>query len=273
MTESEQAVEARFAATVILLRDSPRGPEIFMMKRHVQSDFVGGAYVFPGGRVDPEDSEAEELATGLDDLDASRRLQIQHGGLAFFVAAIRECFEEAGVLLAYGDDGELIRLEDPEKAAQVEALRTRLNVGEESFLDLAHSQGWRLAVDRMHYWAHWITPEGQPKRYDTRFFLATAPPAQTAVHDDGELVDSAWVTPQEAIEKSERREWMVIFPTLRNLMSLTGFSSAAEAEEAGRRRGEVETLQPRIIRREGGIQAVLPGDPGWDDAEPETGRS
>ena len=273
MTYPEKAVEAQFAATVILLRDSPRGPEIFMMKRHVQSDFVGGAYVFPGGRVDPEDSEAEVLATGLDDIDASRRLQLERGGLAFFVAAIRECFEEAGVLLAYDGDGELIRLDDPEKAAEVEVLRARLNAGEESFLDLAHDQEWRLAVDRMHYWAHWITPEDQPKRYDTRFFLATAPPGQTAAHDDGELVESAWVTPQEAIDKSESKEWMVIFPTLRNLMTLTSFASAAEAEEAGRRRGQVETLQPRIVRRAGGIQAVLPGDPGWDDAEPAAGRS
>ena len=244
-----------------------------MMKRHVQSDFVGGAYVFPGGRVDPEDSEAEELATGLDDPAASRRLQLEGGGLAFFVAAIRECFEEAGVLLAYGDDEELIRLENPQKAAEVEVLRARLNAGENSFLDLARDQGWRLAVDRMHYWAHWITPEGQPKRYDTRFFLATAPPDQNAVHDDGELVDSAWVTPQEAIEKAQSKEWMIIFPTLRNLMTLTGFSSAAEAEAAGRRRGRVETQQPRIIRRAGGIQAVLQGDPGWDDAEPAAGRS
>ena len=266
---SDGIVEARFAATVILLRDSPRGPEVFMMKRHIQSDFVGGAYVFPGGRVDPEDSDAEALATGLDDAAASSRLQLERGGLAFFVAAIRECFEEAGVLLACEDSGELIRLDEPQRSAEVDTLRTRLNAGETSFLDLAHTHGWQLAVDRMHYWAHWITPEGQPKRYDTRFFLATAPPAQTAVHDDGELVDSAWVTPQEAIEKAENREWMIIFPTLRNLMTLTRFTSAAQAEEAGRLRGSVETLQPRILKLAGGIQAVLPGDPGWEEAAPQ----
>jgi len=266
LTKEEPAVEARGAATVILLRDSASGPEVFMMRRHPRSDFVGGAYVFPGGRVDPEDSDGADLCFGLDDERASQRLQLPAGGLAYFVAAVRECFEEAGVLLAYDSDGEILDLHDPDLAAVAAAGRDKLNQGKLPFLEFVGERGWRLATDRMHYWAHWITPEGQPKRFDTRFFLAVAPARQTAVHDDHELTSSAWVTPREALDKAEKKEWTIIFPTLRNLMTLVDFSSTAEAEDAGRRRGEVEVQQPRILRREGGIQAVLPGDPGYESA-------
>lgn len=260
------SVEARGAASVILLRDGSAGPEVFMMRRHSRSDFIGGAYVFPGGRVDPEDSDGADLCFGLDDELASRRLQLPAGGLAYFVAAVRECFEEAGVLLAYDADGELLDLHDPDLATIAEKGRDALNRGELDFLDFVRERGWRLATDHMHYWAHWITPEGQPKRFDTRFFLAVAPVRQTAVHDDRELTGSAWVTPQEALDKAEEKVWTIIFPTLRNLMTLLDFSSTTDAEDAGRRRGEVEVVQPRILRTEGGIQAVLPGDPGYESA-------
>ena len=266
MSDRKAPVEARLAATVMLLRDSSEGPQVFMMRRHIESDFVGGAYVFPGGRVDPADNEAEDLCEGLDEASASRNLQLENGGLALYVAAIRECFEEAGVLLAYDQEGSLLDFRRPELAARADAERRALNNGDTDFLTIIREQNWRLATDRMHYWAHWITPEGQPKRFDTRFFLATAPPNQAAVHDDKELIHSAWVTPSEALAKGKNREWMIIFPTVRNLMTLLDFETSAEAETAGRKRGAVETLQPRIIKTEGGIQAVLPGDPGYDEA-------
>ena len=266
-----KAVEARSAASVILLRDSHEGPQVFMVERHSKSSFVGGAHVFPGGRVDPEDKDAEELCVGLDDALASRRLHLESGGLAYYVAAIRECFEEAGVLLAYDAEGRLIDTAEPTTAARLEDQRQALNAGKRGFLDLAGQEGWRLASDCMHYWAHWITPEEAPMRFDTRFFLATVLESQAASHDDGELTDSDWVTPREALAKAEREEWSIIFPTLRNLMTLTDFSSTEEAELAGRRRREIETLQPRLLRRAGGLQAVLPGDEGWDEAEPQGG--
>ncbi len=264
-TAGTEVVQPRLAATVILLRDGDAGPEVFMVRRHMDSDFVGGAYVFPGGRVDSDDSQAEEFCVGLGSDEASRKLQIESGGLALFVAAIRECFEEAGILLAYDQDGDLLNSRHSELAATE---RARLNAGEVSFLDIVRRNGWKLATDRMHYWAHWITPEGQPKRYDTRFFLTSTPRSQDAVHDDLELTHSAWISPQEALAKAQRKEWTIIFPTLRNLMTLLDFASTEEAEEAGRRRGEVETVQPRILRAPGGFQAVLPGDPGYEDASP-----
>jgi 8-oxo-dGTP pyrophosphatase MutT (NUDIX family) len=258
-------VTPRDAASVILLRDAELGPEVFMVQRHQSAKFVGGAHVFPGGRVDPEDAEAGDLCTGLDDEQASRRLHLARGGLAYYVAAIRECFEEAGVLLAYGDDG--LPLDASDRAAAVlEERRRALNTREIGFLDLAREHGWRLAVDRMHYWAHWITPEASPIRFDTRFFLTTVPSDQAAAHDLGELAGSEWIRPFEALRKAERGEWTLILPTVRNLITLLGFATAGEAAEAGVRRGEIATLKPRVLRRPDGIQVVLPGDDGWDEA-------
>jgi 8-oxo-dGTP pyrophosphatase MutT (NUDIX family) len=237
-----------------------------MVERQRSAKFVGGAHVFPGGRVDPGDAEAEDLCVGLDDEIASRRLHLERGGLAHYVAAIRECFEEAGVLLAYGAGGAIVDAVDEREATALEDLRRTVNARESAFLDLARAHGWRLATDRMHYWAHWITPEESPIRFDTRFFLTTVPPHQYAAHDEGELSGSEWIRPLEALRKAERGEWTIILPTMKNLTTLLGFETAAEAAQAGARRGDVAALEPRVLRRPEGIQVVLPGDDGWEDA-------
>jgi 8-oxo-dGTP pyrophosphatase MutT (NUDIX family) len=257
----------RPASSVILLRDGELGPEVFMVERQRSARFVGGAHVFPGGRVDPEDAQAADFCVGLDDAAASSRLGVDRGGLAHYVAAIRECFEEAGVLLASDAAGKPIAGAGNEHAvAELEEARRALNAREVGFLELARTHGWRLAVDRMHYWAHWITPEDSPIRFDTRFFLATVDADQSAAHDEGELAGSEWVRPLVALRKAERGEWTIIFPTLKNLGTLLGFATALEAEEAGARRGDIAALEPRVLRRAEGIQVVLPGDDGWEEA-------
>lgn len=210
----------RTAATVLLLRDSQRGLEVFMEQRHIKSDFVGGAYVFPGGAVDEEDRVDESLCAGLDDAAASSLLELDHGGLAYWVAAIRECFEEAGVLLAYDSTGAMLDFADPATEQRFKELRDRLNAQDLGIEQLAHDEGLILATDRVSYWSHWVTPAGQPRRYDTRFFVAHAPEHQIATHDDWELTSSAWVTAREALDKGAAREWMVIFPTVKNLIEL-----------------------------------------------------
>ena len=256
----------RPAASVVLLRDGDAGVEVFMERRHLATDFVGGAYVFPGGRVDAADRLGHSLSPGLDDASASARLGVEGGGLAFWVAAVRECFEEAGILFAYDAEGELLDLRDPESARRFAAHRDALNRGELSIGALAESEGLTLATDRMLYWSHWITPEGMPKRYDTRFFVAEVPPGQTAVHDDGELTSSAWVRPAEAIERALARQWTMILPTLKNLEELARFDSAEEAVAAGRARSEVPCIVPRVLERDGEARVVLPGDDGYDEA-------
>lgn len=240
-----------------------------MERRHIQSDFVGGAYVFPGGRVDPEDRVDEALCHGLTDREASARLALEEGGLTFYVAAIRECFEEAGVLLAYDRDGQILDFSDRAVEQHFERLRAGLNAGERSLLDIAAAEGLTLATDRISYWAHWITPEGQPRRYDTRFFVTRAPSNQTAAHDDHELTSSAWVTAREALERGRRKEWMIIFPTIRNLQKLAQFESADAAIAAVDAQAEFPVMQPRVLMgrtADEPARPVLPGDEGYEEA-------
>ena len=267
--QSKSPVAARHASTVLLLRDSERGVEVFMERRHIKSDFVGGAYVFPGGRVDPEDRVDPELCHGLTDREASARLSLEEGGLTFYVAAIRECFEEAGVLLAYDREGRLLDFSDRSIEEHYEALRGELNAGKLSLLDIAAEEGLTLATDRISYWAHWITPEGQPRRYDTRFFVTRAPKNQTAGHDDHELTSSAWVTAREALEHARRKEWMIIFPTIRNLQKLARFDTADAAIAAVDAQAEFPTIQPRLLlgrTPDEPPRAVLPGEDGYERA-------
>ncbi len=204
-------VPLRDAATVMLVRDAPDGGglEVAMLRRNLNSDFVGGAYVFPGGAVDPDDchTNLEAVCVGRSDADASERLGIERGGLAFWVAAIRECFEEAGVLLARRADGDVITFTDPEVDARFIEHRRAVDSGERRLVEVCAEEGLRLAVDGMHYFSHWITPEGPPRRYDTRFFVAAAPPEQYPLHDDRETIANLWVRPQDALDAAKRGEF------------------------------------------------------------------
>jgi 8-oxo-dGTP pyrophosphatase MutT (NUDIX family) len=260
----------------MLVRDAALagGPalEVCMLRRHLDSDFVGGAYVFPGGKVDEDDRTpvAEEACVGRSDAAASDMLGIERGGLAFWVAALRECFEEAGVMLAYpegtGPGGELVDVSEPEVHSRLAACRVELNAGTVGFLDACRAQGLRLAVDRVHYFSHWITPEPAPKRYDTRFFVTALPPGQIPVHDDHETTDTVWVRPSEALERAEAGEFDLIFPTIKNLEAIARFTTSAELLTAAAAVERVPTVLPRIVSDESGFRILLPGDPGYDEA-------
>ncbi len=239
-----------------------------MEKRHVDSGFVGGAYVFPGGRVDPDDAiDAAHCAD--DEASASGRLGLASGGLAHLVAAIRECFEEAGVLLAYDRAGALLDFGAPGLEPRYKVLRDQLNAGTVSIQEIAQQESLRLATDRIAYWSHWITPLGESRRYDTRFFVARAPEGQVAAHDDWELTSSAWVTPAEAIDRAMSREWKIIFPTLMNLKDLARHATAdAAVAWAGTQSLPLPANQPRVL----GDRVLLPGDEGYETAEPDFGK-
>jgi len=249
------ASEARIrqAATVMLLREGPQGPEVFMMKRTSRVDF-GGLHVFPGGKVDPHDAHGEMArhCSGLTDAEASARLGLDEGGLAYYVAVVRECFEESGVLLAYGPDGSIIRARRPDWAAGLQALRDELNAGERSFREVCRSLDMQLAVDRVAYFSHWLTPEGPPRRYDTRFFVAAAPEQQEGLHDDSELVDSLWIRPADALDARRRGEIEMIFPTFTTLEVLADFDSAAGLLETVAAGGHLDRVTPdEVLAREG----------------------
>jgi 8-oxo-dGTP pyrophosphatase MutT (NUDIX family) len=255
----------------MLVRDGAdgRGPmEIFMLRRNLNSDFVSGAYVFPGGGVDEADRHADlaEVCEGRSDDQASAMLGIDRGGLAFWVAAVRECFEEAGVLLALTADDDVISFADAEVAARFEQHRADVNAGTTRLVELCEKESLRLAVDRIHYFSHWITPLGPPRRYDTRFFVAAAPPEQVPLHDDAETIANLWVQPGEALERHRRGELEMIFPTIRNLQAIARFERSADLLAAAAAIEHVPTILPRIENTDVGVRILLPGDPGYDEA-------
>lgn len=258
-------VEVRDAATVMLVRDGDAGMEVLMLMRNLNSDFVGGAYVFPGGAVDPHDrhEDLSPYCLGRNDTEASERLGIESGGLAFWVAAVRECFEEAGILLAYNADGEMVRLDDPAVEARFVSHRASIDKKERRLIEVCDDEGLKLAVDRIHYFSHWITPEGPPRRYDTRFFVARAPDKQVALHDDRETVANTWIRPQDALDAHERGEFEIIFPTIKNLSAIGRFDDADELVAAAANAATVPTVTPRIVQEGEQMRILLPGDPGY----------
>lgn len=265
-TADPESVPLRDAATVMLVRDGDDGLEVFMLRRNLNSDFVGGAYVFPGGGVDPADGEAAvaDLCVGRDDSAASALLDLDGGGLAFWVAAIRESFEEAGLLLAVDDHDELVRFDDDAAAARFVEHRRAVDSGERPLVDVAREEGLRLAVDRMHYFSRWVTPLGAPRRYDTRFFVAHPPEWQEPLHDDSEVIANLWIRPQDALERHRRKEFEMIFPTVRSLEALSRFDTAEAVVRHTESVTHVEPMLPKMVDGPHGLRIVLPGDEVYD---------
>jgi glyoxylase-like metal-dependent hydrolase (beta-lactamase superfamily II)/8-oxo-dGTP pyrophosphatase MutT (NUDIX family) len=229
----------RAAATLVLLRDGGCGPETFLLQRTQSAAFLGGAHVFPGGAVDQLDSDARVLSrvVGISDAHASARLGVESGGLAYWVAALRECFEEAGILLAEGEDGREL---DPARAAALARYRAPLHAGELAFHAFLEQERLVLRGTALTYCGHWITAPGRARRFDTRFFLALAPAYQPGVHDGTELVDSAWLRPSEALEREASGAMQLVFATRSTLADLQRFAHAHQAIEHARE-AEVET--------------------------------
>ena len=238
-----------------------------MLRRNLNSDFVGGAYVFPGGAVDLHDSGAavEAICAGRTDADASKQLGIERGGLAFWVAAVRECFEEAGVLLAIDEHDNVVSLADEVTADRFVEWRHKVDHAEASLVELCAAEGLRIMAGEIYYFAHWITPVGPSRRYDTRFFVAAAPPEQHPVHDDRETIATVWINPAEALRKQKAREMELIFPTIRNLEAISRFDTASELLAAAAAIDEVVTVLPKVVSGDTGLRILLPGDAGYDD--------
>ncbi len=237
-----------------------------MQRRNLNSDFVGGAYVFPGGAVDPGDisPEVEEICAGRSDADASQLLGIDGGGLAFWVAAVRECFEEAGVLLAIDTNDQVVSLADEATADRFAEWRHKINHGEATLVEICEAESLRVMAGSIYYFAHWITPEGPTRRYDTRFFVAAAPPDQRPVHDDRETIATIWINPAVALQRHRDHELDLIFPTIRNLEAIGRFATAKALLDAAAVIAEVETVLPRIIEDGTGFRILLPGDDGYE---------
>lgn len=261
------SVPLRPASTVMLLRDTSVDIEVFMMQRTTTAAFASGMYVFPGGRVDDIDgaSELDELCDGLTDAEASDLLRVPNGGLAYWVAAIRESFEEAGVLLARDEHGDFVKLNDPDAQARFAHARHAVHEGSLSLANFCRGEGLRLAVDTMRYVSHWITPIGEKRRFDTRFFVALAPAEQEPLHDDKETIASLWVTPNDALGRAQRGELAMIPPTVANLKFLSPHHTTRDAIMAAQSLGVPTPILPKLRYDGDGrvVGVVLPDDPAY----------
>ena len=247
------------AATVVLLRDGPAGMEVFLMKRHSKSDVLGGAYVFPGGKVDAADAGAD-LHTRLDQPAQALHAALGEPGLdaataaGLYVAAIREVFEESGVLFARPTSGTTAI-----DLAQAVALQ---RAGQDFSAVLAQSN-LQLLTGALVPWARWITPRmpshAMAKRFDTRFFVAAVPDRQVALHDDFETTESLWATPRDALALYWKQQLPMAPPQLMTLAHLARHASVAEVLQAARRQSP-PTIEPEPFDSEGQRIICYPGD-------------
>lgn len=236
------------------------GLEVLLLRRSRSSGFVPGAYVFPGGTVDRDDASDEHLArlAGLDGEQAGARLDLRDAdppAVAYYIAALREAFEETGILVGRTRDGDPppTAADDPE----VERGRLRILEDEDSFPEVLDRIGCTMDGRSVAYIAHWITPVAEPRRYDTRFFAAAVPPDAPVRIDRREMTDALWVSPARALALHERGELPMIFPTVRTLESLREFGSPDEALATFRNR-EIPTIRPELVRTPEGVASVIP---------------
>jgi 8-oxo-dGTP pyrophosphatase MutT (NUDIX family) len=250
-------ITPRPAATVMLVRDRAaslgEGVEVLMLHRNPAIEFVGGAHVFPGGALEEADSSLvdEVDLDDRDDAESSSILEVPRGGSAYWVAAVRECFEEVGILVARRSDGSPFRFTSD---AEREQARAGLLDGTLTLSELCRGESLRLSTGDLHYFGHWVTPEPSPRRYDTRFFVAAAPADQKPVHDRGEALSAEWIAPSAALERSRAGEIELILPTARSLRALAAFTQVDHVLAA------VAGAGPARLDDQGGRRIVLPTD-------------
>ena len=233
--------------------------EVFMVRRVIQSDFMPDVYVFPGGSVSKDDLAAERedgvctpVAPAAADPEERTAL-----GTGVRAAAIRELFEEAGVLLAY-QSGTMLAINE-KNVSRFENYRQAFNRRKGSLVEMAHAENLRLATDHLGYFAHWITPEGMPKRFDTHFFITTAPAEQQAAYDRLETSEGIWIRPSEALERYKSGTFPLVFATIHQLRGLAEFNSVQDALQYTVIQ-HVPVRMPVLVQDEGGARVYLPED-------------
>jgi len=252
-------VTPRPAATIVLLRDGVAGMEVLLMRRTRNAGFVPGAYVFPGGRVDGTDADARlvELLADLTEGQAADRLQLYDAdppAIAYYLAALREAFEETGILVGERPD----RSPPPTAAedAEVDSVRDALMQEQISFADALRRLGCRIDGDAIEYIAHWITPKPEPRRYDTRFFAAKVRDAAEAIIDPREMTDALWLTPSEALDRLDSGDLPMVFPTIKTIEQLSVYETVSEALE-GIGGQQVRTILPTLVVTPTGISLEI----------------
>ena len=258
------AMQPRPAATLILLREKN---EVLMLQRTQSAAFLGGAYVFPGGSLDAADNSVERVV-GITESQANERLRLKSGGIAYYVAAIRECFEEAGILLACTQDGRLV---DAERAQSLLKYRNK------PFREFLEAQNLYIPAGELAYFGHWITAPGRSRRFDARFFVALAPQGQQGSHDANETVHDVWITPREALERGARGEIELVNATQQSLKELARFAEPRAAYDHARALTDIEENRACWAQGKEGAKIFRRSDAPyfeihWCDPE-ETGQS
>lgn len=215
----------------MLLRDAPGGMEVLLLQRAASTPFVPGAHVFPGGAVDEADDDHDDVVEGMSREEADRILGVEGGGRAFWLTAVRECLEEAGVVLAVDQAGRPVDGDHP-VFHDLDATRIALEAGTRTIAELYREHGLRVPLDHVAYVSNWITPEPSPRRYDARFFAAAMPAGQRAGADGWEAVDAGWWKPSGALADWQAGRIELIEPTIVSLQLLCGFQRSTEALDA-----------------------------------------
>ena len=264
-----EAVEVRNAATVLILDERP-DLQVLMLKRNARSAFVGDMWVFPGGAVDPADAsqQADDLVENLTDTEASAALDLEAGGIAYWVAVLRETFEEAGILFAHRPGmTDLVDLSAPGVEAHFDRLRDGVNDGSLDFISVVAQEGLQLDGSGVSYVARWVTPVGPPRRYDTRFFVTSMPKGQVPLHDNDEAVHHEWVSPAEAVAANATDEMLMMTPTVSMLQRLARFDTVDAALASARGATVVDDERVRIRwDQDGPDRIAYPADPDYADA-------
>ncbi len=257
MDKKREEAKAVPAATILLVRDglgAAPSLEVFMVVRHHQIDFASGALVFPGGKTSKRDYEGDirHLSDGAESLSDEE--------LGIRICAIREAFEETGVLLAR--EGESGRMVTAERVSNLDDYRPKLDRDEISFAEFLETNDLRAGVDLLCPFAHWITPKMMPKRFDTYFYLAKAPSDHAASHDGGETVDSIWRNPGDLLQEADEGKWTIIFPTKMNLEKLSRSANVSEALGAAQS-DSVVTVEPQLGELDGRPILRIPEEAGY----------
>jgi glyoxylase-like metal-dependent hydrolase (beta-lactamase superfamily II)/8-oxo-dGTP pyrophosphatase MutT (NUDIX family) len=247
----------RPAATLVVVRDSANGIEALLLRRAERGDQNSGAWVFPGGLVDAGDRASHSCCAGLDDDQASRRLGMPAGGLDYVVAAVRECFEESGLLFAIDAHGHPVDA----GAQAISRWRPLLHRGDCALHELCREAGLRIDAGRLEYLSHWLTPLGRAKRFDTRFFIARTPAGQVAAADGHEVTEHRWMHAAEALAPGGGYKLMT--PTHKTLELIGGFATVAALLDWVSAPRDVPLVMPRVGHGRDGVRPVMPDEPAW----------
>ena len=255
-------MDIRPAATLVLTRDTENGIEVLLLQRTWEAIFLPGYYVFPGGAVNEQESAAQPHVVGVEDGDISQTMSLDEGGADYMLAAVRECFEEAGILLAQDGSGQLIGAEHPVLGERDAVFRDEVSLAQ-----LCEKHGLVVPLDRLAYLSHWVTPPGPPRRFDTRFFVAVAPEGQRAGHDGQETIDHVWMSPAQALEEHRAGQRLLGLPTIRTLRVLCDFNTTAELMRyAHANPPEAFPTDPWPALRKGKPVMLEPNAPAYDEA-------